>query len=247
MLPRYFVGPALLLLWQIAPVSVVQDPAGRLRLSFGATVGAYEERTLDCAGQVTRRQQVKFKAVGGEAEYQISPDWRLEVQGGSMSSDPQAGTIVVEPYEGAFGKAMVAYDGNVVGAGVGLALHPGNPWNNPSAGARLLPATFFRLGSRTGFQGVMETGGSAYPGGPPNLVRFGVGYEGGAGRGAAVRLSLAIQDFPMQGRSDPGTNLRVVVPVASGFDLGGGVSTHTGGMSGGVFGRVTIGGRYGGQ
>lgn len=243
MLPRYLLGPAVILLWQVAPVTIAQDPSGQWRVSFGVSRGDYEERTIDCAGEVTDRQSVTFTVVGGVAEYWIDRNFRLEVEGGSVAADAKAGTIVIDPYAGGFGKALVAYERKVVGVGVGLALNPPDPWDNPGGGSRLLPASYLRLGSEYGLQGRIEVGGAAYPGGPPDRGRMSFGQEGRTARSASWRISVVVQDFPLNGSDDVGYSARLMVPLGGRFELGAGASSHTGGVSGGLFGRLTVGSR----
>lgn len=234
MLPRYLIGPAVLLLWQAAPVGVVTDEGGRLRLAFGAALGSYEELRLGCAGEEVEVQEVTYESVGGSVEYWPNQRVRLEVQAGTMVSDAGEGSVVATPYGGWHGRALVAVEGRRVGVGGSLAVLPWHPFEEDRT---VLPGVYLRVGSRDGLQGRLEFGGMAFPGAPPESYRFALG--GGLGRGQQIswQLSAGGSEYPASRDLLENYSARLGVPVTAVLELGAGASVQDGGFGLGIFGR----------
>ena len=124
MLARYWIAPLGLFMLQVSPVDIRPDETGRYRIAFGAALGNYEERSIACDGSVIARQQFKLHTVGGEAEAYVAPKVRVAAHAGSMSTTPDPGQQLAPPYEGFFGGAMVAYEGEKAGGASGSARCP---------------------------------------------------------------------------------------------------------------------------
>lgn len=210
MIPRYWFAPLALFVLQSAPVGVVPDSSGRYRIAFGAEAGSYEERMVNCAGDVLDRQKVPFRTIGGEAEVWLSSSVRLTGHAGQMSASPDGGGRIARPYQGFFGGVMVAAEGENVGGGVGVATVPGR---------QVAPLGYLRLGRADNTHFRLGIGGPVLPGAPPDLVRIGIGQGLGRVRKVGWEFYAGAADFPVDGSAGVFGG-QVTVPVGSVLDLG---------------------------
>lgn len=206
MMPRYWFAPLALFLLQTAPIAVVPDSNGRYRIAVGGGLGSYQERTLNCAGDILNRENVLFRTFGGEVEAWVSPTIRVTGHAGRMSATPDRGGEIAPPFEGFFGGAMVAAEGSKVGVGLGVSAVP-------DGASRATPLDYLRLGRLDNTHFRLGVGGPAAPGGPPDLFRMGIGRGLGRVRQVGWELYLGAADFPNGGDGVAGG--QVLVPVGS--------------------------------
>lgn len=221
---RLLYGPALLLLWQTAPVAVQRDSAtGRVYLGFGADAGNVEARELNCAGDVVSSKQVPYGSAGGSLEYWPSNRWRLS---------GAAGGLVVNhlPAEG-FATAVAAWEGSRVGlgAGVGYLSYPEIPLPpmpadsdpNPHAdGKRLVvPAIYLRLGGREDLHVQAELMPATETPSSTGYIRLGIGDAAIGSRGISVLTGATAGPYA-NGKHEFRWFGDVMVPVQDHFDLG---------------------------
>ena len=97
-------APALLLLYQIAPVHAGLDEFGRFQAAFGFSTGGYETDQFDCGGKLISRSKTSYTVISGQADAWISPVARISVAGGVIhgSSDTPWGNTS----EGGFGSVL---------------------------------------------------------------------------------------------------------------------------------------------
>ncbi len=116
-------APALLLLWQVAPIKAEFNDAGRYSVAAGFSRGFYEDLKVSCEGQVHSRAPVHHSAAGVQAEAWITPKLRIAAAGGVWhgTSDSSWATVA----EGRYGQAVVAWEGEKLGFGIGVAGYPG--------------------------------------------------------------------------------------------------------------------------
>jgi hypothetical protein len=241
---RIWMAPVGLFLLQAAPVGLAQDQDGRYRLAFGAALGGYEERSVNCEGDVIARNKVKFHTVGGEAEVKLSPDVRLTAHAGTMSATPDPGTQLAFPYEGAYGGAMVAAEGARTGFGAGISFMPRGRTGDFESARRAWPMFHLRIGPIEKVHVLLETGGTAAPGLPPDLARVGLGGSFAGNARARYRFDLGVEEFPVLNEDGGGSgHFQVSLPVARSVNLGVVGSVYFRGSPGiGVFGSTSFGG-----
>jgi hypothetical protein len=149
---RLFLGPLLLLVWQVAPVTAVPDSSGRYRITLGYGGGQLEYRRLDCSGNVVAADPSAFSF--GAVELEAWPDDRLRVTGAAAlirTSPGEASAFDVHVTTMLAG-TLLAYEGGV--AGIGLGISNMGRWFEAAGGevdnTPALPAFYLRLGSRAG-------------------------------------------------------------------------------------------------
>lgn len=219
---RYWIAPVCLFLLQNAPVTIESGPGRGLRLGVGGAIGSYEERGVNCEGDVIARERRRFKTVGAEASGRIAPTIRVTGHAGHMWTSSEAGSTLAPPFEGFFGGIMGGLDDSNLAMGIGLSTAPGkvdtvtNELSN-----RILPMGFVRIGELDRLHFRVELGGPPVPGAPPELGRAGLGFRLGDRRRVGFRLDLGVADFPL----GPGENhvlldALVRLPLGREFDLG---------------------------
>ncbi|HXV86046.1 MAG TPA: hypothetical protein VD793_05070 [Gemmatimonadales bacterium] len=197
-----FKGPFLLLLWQVAPVQVQTDQAGRVQLSLGYGAGQFENRDLSCTGDILQVDPVPFKAGGAQLDYWPGAGTRVSAFGGGASG----GTDDV------WGGFQVAAEGRWIGAGIGLV-------HAPFEDMEQVPSTYVRLGSRDRFHFRAET----FPpttaiGVTGDVLRMGVGYNRGLTRGPRGFVGATIGPYADE-HGGSGIFGEFELPVAGGLDL----------------------------
>ena len=219
MVPRYWLAPLSLFVLQHVPIAVVPDSSGRYRIAVGGAFGSYRERLVSCAGDLLDREQVPFRTFGGEVEGWVSPTVRITGHAGRMSATPAEGGRIARPFQGFFGGAMVAAEGEKIGAGLGLSAAPAGANSSTGAGTRAAALGYLRLGRLDNTHFRVGVGGPATPGGPPDLVRVGIGRGLGRVRQVGWELYTGAADFPITG-PDLVAGGQILFPVGSVFDLG---------------------------
>ena len=124
-------GPLLLLLWQAAPVSVVQDSTtSRVRLSFGYGAGTYSSKVeqMSCqTGEVTQVSTKDGNWTTGTAEVEAWPTHRIRANVVTTQLRPSSG---VEDRWATTG--LIAAEWHQVGVGAGLVHGSGaDPFTAP--------------------------------------------------------------------------------------------------------------------
>lgn len=243
MLEKYWLAPAALFAVQVAPVAARVDSTGRFHLAFGAAMGSYEERSVDCEGTVLSKQRFKHRTVGGEVEGWVAPTVRVAAHAGHMSTTPDPGEQLAEPIVGFYGGALVAREGAKEGGGVVISTQPIGDSESPDGGSRrkIVPMGYARLGRLDGPHLRVEAGGTASPGAPPDNARLGIGYGLGRQRKVGFRFDVGSAAFPhTESRLSLGAMLRV--PLGNSLDLGVAAAfRQPSGGNVGVFGRVGFG------
>lgn len=243
MLGKYWLAPAALFALQVAPVGARVDSTGRFHLAFGAALGSYEERSVDCEGTVLSKQRFKHRNLGGEVEGWVAPTIRVAAHAGHMSTTPDAGEQLAEPTVGFYGGALVAQENAKVGFGIGISSQPTGDSESPDGASRqkIVPMGYGRLGTLDGPHLRVEAGGTASPGAPPDIARLGIGYGLGRQRRVGFRFDVGGAAFPhTQSRLSLGAMLRV--PLGNSLDLGVAAAfRQPSGGNVGVFGRVGFG------
>ena len=130
-------GPFLLVLWQAAPIGVQEDESGRYRLTLGFGGGQFEDRSLNCAGEVVDARPVPFRAAGASFEAWPTGNLHVTFHGTGLWLDESNRSTLL-------GGALIGYEGGKAGVGLGYAraLVEGTPTHAPSM--------YLNLGSREG-------------------------------------------------------------------------------------------------
>src|SRR5688500_20365869 len=90
---RYWIAPVCLFMLQNAPVTIESGPGG-LRLGIGGAIGSYEERSVNCEGDVISRERRRFKTLGAEVSGRIAPTIRVTGHAGHMWTGSEAGSTL---------------------------------------------------------------------------------------------------------------------------------------------------------
>ncbi|HEU5259983.1 MAG TPA: hypothetical protein VFU41_01025 [Gemmatimonadales bacterium] len=125
---RLLYGPLLLLLYQGAPIAARQDSLGRYRVTVGFGGGQWENEEFSCEGNLLSTTPVRYRSGGVQLDAWPDPHLRLTAFGGStgetvgatIATDPQYSSSYVERYDGPFGGAQVAFEGQRFGIGIGV-------------------------------------------------------------------------------------------------------------------------------
>ena len=130
---RLGYGPLLLLLYQAAPVNVRQDSLGRYRISVGYGTGQWQNERFSCDGQLLSATPVRHHSAGIQVE--AWPDNHVRITGfagvtrstvgATVATDPEYSSPYIEQYDGTFGGALLAYEGEKFGIGIGKTRIPG--------------------------------------------------------------------------------------------------------------------------
>lgn len=144
---RLGYGPLLLLLYQAAPVNAHQDSLGRYRISVGYATGQWENEVFSCDGQLLSATPVRHHSAGMKID--AWPDNHLRITGfagvtrstvgATVATDPDYSSPYIEQYDGTFGGALLAYEGEKIGVGIGKTRIPG-------AAGSLRTAEYLRIG-----------------------------------------------------------------------------------------------------
>jgi len=105
----------LLLIWQVAPVAVERDSTGSVQLTLGFGGGQFEQRSINCAGDVTDSWPVGFRTAGAQVDAWPNRRFRLSTFGGLYMTESNH-----RPYGG----FQLAAEGQKVGLGIGAAHSP---------------------------------------------------------------------------------------------------------------------------
>jgi hypothetical protein len=240
MLPRYWLAPAMLFAIQVAPVGVVRESNGRLRIAVGGEFGSYENQFVNCSGETVGRQTVRFRTVGGEAEAWIKPTVRVMGYGGDMTATGTSGSNLDPAYEGGFGGGLVALEGRKLGIGLGVSVAPDQDVVGTS---RTWAMPYLRFGALDRVHLRLDANGPGTPGGPPERFRLSLARGYGMERRVAWRFGLGVGFFPTES-DDVSGNLsgEIGIPLNRYLDLGlgGSYRAPNGGNAGG-FGRIHLG------
>jgi hypothetical protein len=228
---RLYHGPLLLLVYQAVPAPVTQDSLGRYRLSGGYGGGQWENAAFSCEGTLLSTTPVRYSSGGGQIDAWVEPNLRLSAFGGSQTHSQGATEAIdsanlspyIERYDGPFGGAQVAYEGQRFGLGVGLTRVSGRD-------AFFAPAPYLRIGNmdKAHFRFDALSPNPAFP--TTGWGRIGVGYNKGHLRGTNGFVGFALG--PTVYESKPALAGELGFPIG-----GGGLSGQVQGL-GGVGNRV---------
>jgi hypothetical protein len=189
---RLGYGPLLLLLYQTAPVSVQQDSLGRYRLTAGFATGQWENEEFSCDGQLLSATPVRHRSAGVQLDAWPDDRIRLTAFGGTashsvgatMSTDSQYYPFV-EPFDGPFAGAQLAYEGQKFGFGIGVTRFSGAEHSS-------FPAIYVRAGNidKTHLRMDALTPNPALP--SVAWGRIGIGVNSGHLRGAGGFIGLGL-------------------------------------------------------
>ena len=222
---RLFHGPLLLLLYQAVPTPT-QDSLGRFRLTGGYGAGQWENAAFSCEGTLLSTTPVKYQSGGAQLDALVDPHVRLSVFGGAQTrsegvteaSDTAYASPYIERYDGAFGGAQVAYEGQRFGLGVGLTGVSGRD-------GFFAPAPYLRIGDidKAHFRFDALSPNPAFP--TTGWGRIGVGFNKGhlRGRSGFVGLALGPTDYES----------KVGLAGELGFPISRGLSAQVQGLAGG--------------
>ena len=172
-------GPILLLVWEFAPISLAQDSLGNHRVTFGYGTGQFEDRSLSCAGEVLTADPIRYQEVGSQVDL-WSRHARFTLYNGRHFGD--------RFNDGLFGGAAVAWEGQYVGLGTGVAAMS-------AASHRFTgPSFYVRLGNMDRAHFLLDVLPPTPVRGMAGLARAGVGFNRGHLRGRSGRLGI---DLPL--------------------------------------------------
>ena len=226
-------GLALVALWQVAPVVVHQDSAGRVQIHFAGGGGRYEEVITNCDGEVVDTRDIGYTGGGGAVEVWPT-DWaRVNAFAGGISAeDPDFSDMNLG--------ALAALEWRHVGVGVGGNVAPGEGelvHTTPEGEhyvsfdpTELYPIIYARAGNidrghlrieSSSAEGLDRMGG---------LVRIGYGWNQGLLRGPAMYTGLAFCHAGCDGSEGETVVffLDLNRPIARHFDLKLGVLAGAG-------------------
>ena len=216
-------GLAFVALWQVAPVVVHQDSAGRVQIHFAAGGGRYEEVSTSCDGEVLGTED--FGYTGGGLSVEAWPaDWaRLNAFGHRTEAGTSGFTTT---HVGAFG----ALEWRVIGIGAGVALEPefGSDVGFVEA-AEPFPLIYLRAGNIDRYHMRVETTSPRAVGTMGGFMRLGLAYNQGLVRGPRVFGGIASchGECGNDGETAVGF-LDLALPVTDGFDIMGGLVAGAG-------------------
>ncbi|HUG27146.1 MAG TPA: hypothetical protein VMK53_02525 [Gemmatimonadales bacterium] len=242
MLPRYLLAPTLLFAWQVAPVGIVRDESGSLRVAFGGALGEYEEQSFNCSTGETDRQRVTYRTVGGSAEYRPAESMlRVEAHAGGVSPDGNAGRVSGSVTRGWYATGLVAMEDQRVGYGLGIAYLPAPVFDlNSGPDHNIRPTAYLRVGRTERFHGRIDVNTPDIPGAMPDKTRISVGQGWGSVDRFSWRVSVSETHFP-DSVDDWRLGAAIAVPTGRGFVLGAAVSSFDTGKSAGLFAQYRFG------
>ena len=198
MSPRLMGGPLLLLLWQVAPVGVKPDSAGRYRITVGFGTGQWEEQSCD-------RPPVphEYRFAGGQIDAWPSTGIRVSGIGGALSYSGGRTFAVVG--------GVAAVEGQYFGIGGGVMT---SGWADPNGDTRV-PSIYLRAGNRDRlhFRFDMLAPSTTMP--TTGVMRAGLGFNQGLLRGAAGFVGLGFTSF----QPGLGPFAEISLPFGSALDL----------------------------
>lgn len=175
----------VLALWQAAPIAVGTDAAGRLQVSLGYGFGGFEERSLNCAGDVVDATPHEFNTTGAKADYWVTPTFRLTAYGGRYGDSPGWGDYAV-----AYGGLLGAHEGKRLGLGVGVLASPFPEFDG------LRASMYVRLGNRDGVHFRADVlAPSPLLGVTGDALRLGIGINPEQGRGWSAFLGYSASPY----------------------------------------------------
>ncbi len=204
MRPTLLSGPLLVLMWQVAPISVQQDPGGKLHVSLGYGTGQYEVRRYSCAGDYLGAEPQPFSSATAHAD--LWPDRRFRLSG-FAGRYTQAGN-----YSAMYGIAAAA-EFQHVGFGGGKAY---------GYAGEDIPSVYLRFGNidKAHFRFDAAYPGAAFP--STGDVRFGIGFNQGLRPGVRWNVGLSVPNIGADGTVGLGPYLEITVPTYERF----GISVH---------------------
>ena len=232
-------APALLLLYQTAPIHPRLDQAGRFRIGLGWSRGHYVDERFDCEGNTTQRAEARYTVVSGQAEAWIKPTLRVSVAGGVIRGSSDSAWAVGT--DGGFGAVVLAHEGRSFGIGGGLALWP----RQPDRSGHLLPSFYLRAGPADRVHLRIDDLASAAPSSPP-VVRLGI--AGGYGEKVRPRWFVGLAGWPFPSEDDLSVGLagELGIPFGRVQPVVSGGTAHRDGNTSWTFGlgaRVALGKR----
>jgi len=201
MRPTLYGGPLLILLWQTAPMSIQQDPSGRIDISLGYGAGQYEVRRYSCAGDYLGADPHPFRSVTAHADVRPSRDIRLSGFAGTYSHAGQVGTMY-----GFVGAAESRYVGFGMGAAFGYA-------------EDAVPSLYLRFGNidRAHFRTDIASPNAAFP--ITGDLRIGIGFNQGVQPGPRGIVGVSTPNLGADGTIGLGPFLELTFPAYDQFGL----------------------------
>jgi hypothetical protein len=203
-------APALLLLWQIAPVDAVRDSTGRTRLSIGFGTGQFEQRVYACAllNPLLSATPARYQTGGSQLDHWVNPRFRISAFGGRISSK-------YAEFAGGFGGLAAALEEGPVGIGAGISFAP--------IDSQVLaePSVYLRLGSinRIHFRADLFNPEPAF--GTTGILRFGLaGNQGFRHRGPRWFAGVGVP-LDARGNKNGDAFAELSVPVSQQVDVTG--------------------------
>ncbi len=184
---RLLHGPVLLLLYQVAPLPVAPDSLGRYRITAAYGGGQWENAEFSCDGQLLSSTPVRYRSAGAQIDAWPQPDLRLTAFAGTTTTHVGATdgeSADIKDYEGPFGGAQLAYEGQRFGVGMGLTSLSGTDGFTG-------PSLYLRIGDRdhAHFRFERLAPNPAFP--TTGWARFGVGFNKGHLRGRSGFFGVA--------------------------------------------------------
>lgn len=200
-----YKGPLLLLAWQIVPVSVGPDSAGRFQVAVGWGGGQFEDRSVGCDGEVLSARPVRFNSGGLQLDYWPSDQVRLSAFGGMLTENGVGS---------GWGGAQAALETRYVGLGLGVSRISFQEVYGT------MPSAYVRFGSRDHvhfrtdvFHPTTAVGATG------DVVRIGVGFNQGLRRGKRGFVGLNAGPFTDESGHGAGFFGEFEAPIASRVDL----------------------------
>ena len=217
-----YKGPLLLLAWQIAPVSVGPDSAGRFQVAVGWGGGQFEDRSVDCNGDVVSARPVPFNSGGLQLDYWPSNQVRLSAFGGMLTEMRPfwvGDTLTENRVRSGWGGAQAALESRYVGLGLGVASVPFQSLTEGNAHGTH-PSAYVRFGSR---DHVHFRADFLHPttalGATGDVLRFGVGFSQGLRRGKRGFFGFSFSPYTDESGHGGGLFGEFETPIAGRVDL----------------------------
>lgn len=202
---RILAGPALVLLYQLAPVDIEPDPVGRYRLTFGYGAGQFEHRQLNCAGDVVSAAPVDFRSLGVQADAWPANALRLTGFGGLEGPG----------HEELFGGLQAAGEARYVGLGLGVSR---SLYAVGDEQGTVYPSVYLRLGDLDGAHFRMDFWHPNPTFGATGVARLGIGFNQGRMSGASGFLGMSVGPYGDESHVG-GLFGELYFPLAGGLDL----------------------------
>jgi hypothetical protein len=239
---RHWSAPLALIVFQLAPVSVVQQAGGGIDIGFGYGPATYNQRQFNCSGNTTHKRTVDSKVASGSVSYTTpSGSTRITALAGhvkttagpcldAVTERPSSECYVPLPLEGAFAGATVSFEGGKSGGGLGLVAMPqpfpaGLSSTATSRKHALKPALSLRIGDLEGASFRWNVRQMLIPGEIP-MSSLGFGFTSSRYPGDRGFIGLGAVPYDVGDGSDLVLMGNAAIPI-------------------GQRGDVTIGGYYG--